>query len=96
MTLALTPNLPMLPIFAPEHDDERIGLELRRIRKEKFGARGSLAKVAREADVSVDLTAARERLLLALGAAHLAENARLLDLRVVLLPGRVLDVTVGG
>ena len=45
MTLALQVRAPMPPAFPPDHSDERVGLELRRIRKERFGERGSLARL---------------------------------------------------
>lgn len=62
MTLAPFRPVPPLPFFlVPERNDEQIGLELRRIRKSKFGDRGSLAKVAKDADVSIALIGAIER-----------------------------------
>ena len=61
MTLAHAAPYLTPPVFVPEHDDERVGRELRRLRKEKFGERGSLAKVAKDADVSIALLGAIER-----------------------------------
>lgn len=62
MTLAHTAPAFVIPLpIVPERDDTQIGLELRRVRKDKFGDRGSLAKVAKDADVSIALVGAIER-----------------------------------
>lgn len=62
MTFAHTAPAFAIPLpVVPERDDTQIGLELRRARKEKFGDRGSLAKVAKDADVSIALVGAIER-----------------------------------
>jgi transcriptional regulator with XRE-family HTH domain len=61
MTLAHVPAYSMPLLIVPERDDTQIGLELRRVRKDKFGDRGSLAKVAKDADVSIALVGAIER-----------------------------------
>ena len=62
MTLARSRPISPVPHFiVPERSDEQIGRELRRLRKDKFGDRGSLAKVAKDADVSIALVGAIER-----------------------------------
>lgn len=61
MTFAHAPAYSIPPLIVPERDDTQIGLELRRVRKDKFGDRGSLAKVAKDADVSIALVGAIER-----------------------------------
>ena len=58
-SLSAAPQPAYVPM--PERSDEQIGLELRRIRKKKFGERGSLAKIAKDADVSIALLGAIER-----------------------------------